>query len=256
MVNNCALVKKEGFRISIIDTPGLFDTKLPGDEIRKSIIDCIQMTLPGPHLFLIVIQIGRFTREEIEALDNLFHIFGNSMEFHSVLVFTRYDDLQRDGIGIETYIEKGGEQLQTYVRKCNNRYIAVNNFVEGEKKIEMERDPIATLSKIANENQWQPYTHEMIEEAQKNVQPLLEVAKQEKDTLNKKEVEILECHYDNIQSNLSNKNEVLMAKIRSCTEERDRLLENKRLRIMKGKEISDTASTKDEIEQSELNDIE
>ena len=96
----------------------------------------------------------------------------------------------------------------------------------------------------------------MIEEAQKNVQPLLEVAKQEKDTLNKKEVEILECHYDNIQSNLSNKNEVLMAKIRSCTEERDRLLENKRLRIMKGKESSDTASTKDEIEQSELNDIE
>ncbi len=39
-----------GRNITVIDTPGLFDTELTNEEIQREISNCISMSLPGPRV--------------------------------------------------------------------------------------------------------------------------------------------------------------------------------------------------------------
>ena len=58
-------------KIIIVDTPGIFDTdkKKTNDVIQLEISKCICMTSPGPHAFILVINIAsRFTDEDKETV--------------------------------------------------------------------------------------------------------------------------------------------------------------------------------------------
>ncbi|CAC5417532.1 GTPase IMAP family member 4,GTPase IMAP family member 7 [Mytilus coruscus] len=82
----------KGKKFVIIDTTGLFDTSLSQNTITDEIIRCAHLSLPGPHVFLIVLQITRLTKEETEALQQFFEIFGTSFGNYAMIVFTRSDE--------------------------------------------------------------------------------------------------------------------------------------------------------------------
>ncbi len=68
----------DGRQITVIDTPGLFDSKLSYEEIQREITNCISMILPGPHVFLLLIPVGRFTQEEENAVKIIQETFGKT----------------------------------------------------------------------------------------------------------------------------------------------------------------------------------
>lgn len=54
----------DGQEVVVIDTPGLFDTRVDERTTVISIAQCVVLASPGPHVFLIVIKLSRFTEEE------------------------------------------------------------------------------------------------------------------------------------------------------------------------------------------------
>ncbi|XP_076084435.1 GTPase IMAP family member 6-like [Mytilus galloprovincialis] len=87
-----------GRKMVVVDTPGLFDTELSPVEIQKEIIRCITLSVPGPHIFLILLQVGRLTTEEISTLDQLFDIFGKNMSKYCMI-----EDLEQEGSSVEEF---------------------------------------------------------------------------------------------------------------------------------------------------------
>ncbi|KAL2076942.1 hypothetical protein ACEWY4_027455 [Coilia grayii] len=111
----------KGRQIEVIDTPGVMDTNREPKVIAEEILHCIYMSKPGPHAFLLVIQVGRFTQEEQNAVRALQEIFGKKVADYMIVVFSRADELGDQTI--EDYVQAGTEKLRDVIRACGGRYV-------------------------------------------------------------------------------------------------------------------------------------
>ncbi|KAL1279584.1 hypothetical protein QQF64_026257 [Cirrhinus molitorella] len=153
-----------GKEIAVIDTPGLYDTELSEDEIKTRIGQCITFTSPGPHAFIIVIRVGRFTEEEQNTVKKLKEVFGKQMEKHSMILFTYKKQLNRT---IEQYLEKGEPALKELVESCGNRYFCLDNELPSFPQF---NDLIRKIETMVAENGH--FSNEMFEEAEKCIQEI------------------------------------------------------------------------------------
>ncbi|CAH1778997.1 unnamed protein product [Owenia fusiformis] len=80
-----------------VDTPGFMDTSKEKDIICKEVAQSLQFAAPGPHVFLIVLQFGRFTKEDRAVIAQIEDLFGKQFaEDYGVVLFTRCDDIKND----------------------------------------------------------------------------------------------------------------------------------------------------------------
>uniref|UniRef100_A0A671XAN1 AIG1-type G domain-containing protein n=1 Tax=Sparus aurata TaxID=8175 RepID=A0A671XAN1_SPAAU len=126
----------DGQQIAVIDTPGLYDET----KTVKEVSQCIHLAAPGPHVFLVVIGVGRFTAEEKQSVQKIQEIFGQDADRYSMVLFTRGDDLE--DTTIKKFIDDD-TNLQELVARCNNQYHVFNNK---EKK---DRSQVNDLSLIS-----------------------------------------------------------------------------------------------------------
>lgn len=120
-------VERRTRRVSVIDMPGFGDTHLGVEKIRAEIAKCVSLSAPGPHAFLLVVPIGRYTDSENQAVCELARIFGeNAVRHHTVVLFTRGDDLE--GLEIDKYLrETAPAGLKSLIERCGGRYHVFNN---------------------------------------------------------------------------------------------------------------------------------
>ncbi|KAG1966943.1 interferon-induced very large GTPase 1-like [Pimephales promelas] len=120
-----------GRRVTVIDTPGLFDTELTNEEIQREIRHCISMILPGPHAFLLLIPLGRFTKEEQESVKIIQETFGEKSLMFTIVLFTRGDFLKNKTI--DQCLGKPGSVIRNLIEVCGNRYHVFNNNQTGDR---------------------------------------------------------------------------------------------------------------------------
>ncbi|KAI4884938.1 hypothetical protein NFI96_007365 [Prochilodus magdalenae] len=147
--------------ITVIDTPGLFDTSVSNVETTKEITKCISMAAPGPHVFLLMLKVGqRFTQEEKD-----------------------------------TYVEKAAPDLKKLLYECGNRYHALNNNNKSSyAQVTALLDKIDSMVAV---NQDSCYTNEMFEQVEKNIQEEQKRILKEKEEEIEKEKEELKTKYEN-----------------------------------------------------------
>ncbi|MGH0180620.1 UNVERIFIED_CONTAM: hypothetical protein FKN15_004646 [Acipenser sinensis] len=150
-------IKLYGRRVSVIDTPGLFDRELSEEEIVK----CISLSAPGPHTLLLVMEVGRLTEEEKRALETIQEMFGERALSYTMLLFTHVDKLEKHVQTIEEFIE-GDEDLQQLVLKCGGRYHTLNNTRRSNRK--QVKQLIEKIDAMVAENRGSCCTSEMNQE--------------------------------------------------------------------------------------------
>ncbi|XP_041096134.1 GTPase IMAP family member 8-like [Polyodon spathula] len=114
-----------GRHVSVVDVPGLYDTALSQEDIRKEITMSIALSAPGPHAFLLVIKVDRFTKEEKKAVKLIQEIFGQEAAKYTMVLFTHADKLK--GKTIETFLEEDKDLKKLVKKKCEDRYHILNN---------------------------------------------------------------------------------------------------------------------------------
>ncbi|TKS91567.1 GTPase IMAP family member 4 [Collichthys lucidus] len=114
-------------RVTVVDMPGFGDTHLSAEQIHAETAKCVSLSAPGPHAFLLVVPIGRYTDSENQAAYELVNIFGeDAARHHTVVLFTRGDDLE--GVAIEKYLsETAPAGLTALIDRCGGRYHVLNN---------------------------------------------------------------------------------------------------------------------------------
>ncbi|XP_005796558.2 GTPase IMAP family member 4-like [Xiphophorus maculatus] len=177
----------DGQQVAVIDTPGLFDTRFGEDKTRKDLGQCISFASPGPHIFLVVVAIGRFTEEEKQSVQKIQEIFGEAADRYSMVLFTRGDDLE--DTTIEDYLS-GSPDLQYLVSRCNGQYHVFNNRLKDNKSQVTEL--LKTIRTIVDRNGGSHYTNEMFQEAERKIEEEKQRILKEKEEEIRKEKEELE----------------------------------------------------------------
>ncbi len=157
----CATV--EGRELVLVDTPGFFDTDLTEEQVKQEAIHCLALCSPGPHVFLLVIPIERYTEEQQRTVQMILEMFHEDIAHHSILIFSHADRLR--GESIERFVSRQNRKIQDLVERFGRRFIAFDN------KNPTNREQVSRLlqkvDKLLDRNNNRHFTNEVTEAMEK-----------------------------------------------------------------------------------------
>ncbi|KAA0721746.1 GTPase IMAP family member 4 [Triplophysa tibetana] len=154
-----------GRTISVIDTPGMFDTSMTEKELKSEIEKCVDLSVPGPHVFLLVIRLDvRFTEEEKNTVKWIQENFGKDAVKYTIILFSHVDELGNKTL--DKYIGKCNN-IQPLIRQCGGRYHAFNN--NNRKSPDQVAELLNIIDKMVKDNGGDHYTNEMYTKSQKRL---------------------------------------------------------------------------------------
>ncbi|XP_055959497.1 GTPase IMAP family member 4-like [Patella vulgata] len=157
----------DGTKLVIVDTPGIADTKVSTMDTFDELTRCIELSHPGPHAFLLVLKIDRFTQEEMDTIKHLKYWFGQDIMKYAIFVFTGKDSLNYAGLLINEHVQNSPTELKDLIAEAGGRFTAINTRGRGPE-LEIDVNTIMTLVKqTMRVNNDQHYTQQMYSQAVK-----------------------------------------------------------------------------------------
>ncbi|XP_050957996.1 GTPase IMAP family member 9-like isoform X2 [Labeo rohita] len=168
-------VQDGGRRVYVVDTPG-FCGSLTKEGMKTHLEQCVEQSVPGPHVFLLVVNLdARYTAEEMNTVELIQQNFGEDAVQHTIILFTRADQLKRKSL--QQYIAES-QDLRKLTDNCGGRYHAFNN--NDMRNRSQVTELLKKIDRMIQENGGRYYTNKMFEEAQKKMKSK-EIMKKVKD---------------------------------------------------------------------------
>lgn len=144
----------------IIDTPDMFSGKDHSGPLYTEVQKCYLLSAPGPHVLLLVMQLGRFTTEDQQAAQRVKEIFGEDAMRHTIVLFTHKEDL--DGDSLMEYIhDSANKALGKLVAACGGRACGFNNQAKGSDRDDQVKELMDLIEGLVMERRGEHYTNEL-----------------------------------------------------------------------------------------------
>uniref|UniRef100_A0A8C6WH45 AIG1-type G domain-containing protein n=1 Tax=Neogobius melanostomus TaxID=47308 RepID=A0A8C6WH45_9GOBI len=114
-----------GLTLTLIDTPGIFNADRTEDEVAGEVYSCFTQSAPGPHAFLFVLLVEKFTEQEQAIADQIRLHFGEDVFRYTTVVFTHGDQLQ-EGMEIMEFVDQS-TGLKDLIQECGGRCHVIDN---------------------------------------------------------------------------------------------------------------------------------
>nr|XP_055050821.1 GTPase IMAP family member 9-like [Misgurnus anguillicaudatus] len=212
--------------ITVVDTPGWCDTDLSEEELTEETVKCIDLSYPGPHAFLFVLRIGRFTKEEKETVQKLQEIFGEDANKYTTILFTSGDDLEDKSI--DEYIREATADLKALVDQCEGRYHVFNNRDKSRHQVSMLLEKIQDMVRDNNGQYFSNTAYKLLQKYKER-----EAKLQEQIQAVEKEKQAIENEYKNMM------------------EEKERLKERELLEQIRFRQLMDHFAMTSIVDQEE-----
>ncbi|XP_055756972.1 GTPase IMAP family member 9-like [Salvelinus fontinalis] len=185
-----------GRKLTVVDTPGLFDTNIPEEELKPELVRCIVECSPGPHAFLIVLRVDRYTVHEEQVITKIEECFSPEAFNYATVLFT-YGDQLPEGKTIQDFV-KTNMKLNKLVEKCGGRcHVIDNKYWNNSQQDEYRNNQyqvtelLNTIEKMVRENGGGCYTNEMLQEAERLIQAEIESLRESNRQMSEEEIEKL-----------------------------------------------------------------
>ncbi|XP_051755826.1 uncharacterized protein LOC127515801 [Ctenopharyngodon idella] len=175
--------RAEDRNISIIDTPGFFNTHLTDEEMKKQMMKSLYLSDPGPHMFLLIINLEDFIEDERNVVEQIQENFGAQVFKFTLVLFTGREQMSRK----EWMLFMLCTKFQELVSHFRDNYHAINS------KNEMNQTHISELlekiDEFIKQNNHQLYNNEIYSVSRtKSIR--IKKKQEEKKTYKRKEQEI------------------------------------------------------------------
>lgn len=157
MTMNCESGSKKihGRVVHLIDTPGYFDTAQTKQEVTSENMESLMKASPGPHAFLMVLKVDRYTSQEKAVVNEMFKCFSEEALKYTTVVFTHGDQLCR-GQKIEDWANEN-EDLKILIEKCGGRvHVFDNKYWNNEERV---KNLLNTIDETVEKNGGKCYTN-------------------------------------------------------------------------------------------------
>ncbi|KAK2827977.1 hypothetical protein Q5P01_019011 [Channa striata] len=122
--HTCASADVEGGQITVVDSAGFTAEDLTPDRLIQEIRALIQLADPGPHLFVLVVKIGRLSRGDSQLLQFLTQLFDGEVSKFTMVLFTHRDALVDQSLHHKI---QSSRQVSELVSVCGGRYCVLDN---------------------------------------------------------------------------------------------------------------------------------
>ncbi|CAG2197150.1 unnamed protein product [Mytilus edulis] len=215
-----------GKLICLVDTPGIQDSSRNNKDVQNKIQDCIKFSCPGPHAIILVVQIGRFTKEDVKTVEHFCSHFGKELEKYVIVLFTRFDDMKREmkkkpnHQGMKGFIENLTPPLKEFLSKCGNRYIEFDNTLEGTSAESQVQRLLDIVDNMVRENGGLHYTNQDYQNAEIELQKKIAEIKQKNELERMKIEEKMRKEIsDDIRKQYEQKQQELISELERIREE-------------------------------------
>uniref|UniRef100_A0AAY4BB20 AIG1-type G domain-containing protein n=1 Tax=Denticeps clupeoides TaxID=299321 RepID=A0AAY4BB20_9TELE len=120
-----------GIHVRVIDTPDFFADDC--EQAEEHTAKCRDLACIGRPVYILVMQLGRFTEEEHNIVEQMKKEFGNEVTKHTVILFTHKEELRGDTL--KNYVRKTDRRLQELIRCCGSRYCAFSNSEKNKEQV-------------------------------------------------------------------------------------------------------------------------
>ncbi|XP_012708011.2 uncharacterized protein LOC105917683 isoform X2 [Fundulus heteroclitus] len=164
-----------GRRLTLIDTPGFFDTDRTEEDLKPEIMRCLTEYAPGPHVFLIVLKVDKFTKHEQKVVTKIREHFSDDALKYAVIVFTHGGQLP-EGMKIEEFVHQN-KNLSNLVKMCGSRcHVFDSKHWNGEEQDVYRSNQfqleafLQTIDKMIDEKHGSYYTNDVLQHIEEKIQ--------------------------------------------------------------------------------------